>query len=278
MFRFSNLPSLARPRLTSKRLLLAAAAAAGLVTVGGEGISYLATMTNMVKDGVSEKIPLEFELQRARTMIGNLVPDIKKNMIVIAREEVSVESLRDELDEVQSNLDTQREEILTLRQDVQNRSGDFRIGNRPANADEVREELKRRFSRYRMAEATYQAKQELLTSRETSLAAARAKLEDMLNAKQDLEVDVENLEARLRTVQRESATSKVDFDESQLARCQQLVDDLHIRLQVAERLLATNGEMELLPSSMTMADDDILSQIDGHFSDSVSNTAIAAKD
>jgi hypothetical protein len=86
----------------------------------------------------------------------------------------------------------------------------------------------------------------------------------MMNAKRDLEIQVENLEARLTTVQSDAVTSSVEFDESNVAKCQGLVDDLRVRLQVAERLIATDGQIDDLESSITFGDEDVFSQIDEH--------------
>ncbi|WP_410959502.1 hypothetical protein, partial [Salmonella sp. SAL4432] len=83
--------------LSVKRLLIAGAAAVGLYNFGGDGLSYLTTATRLASDGVSDRIPIQFELERAKTMIDSLVPDIKRNMIVIAKEEVTVETIREEV-------------------------------------------------------------------------------------------------------------------------------------------------------------------------------------
>lgn len=252
--------------VTLRRLFLAGLAATGLYTFGGDGLSYLTTASRMVSTGVAEQIPVEFELERAKTMIGDLIPDIKRNMVVIAQEEVSVEDIRQEIEDSQAGLDSQREEIKKLCGAIPDGDQVVRIGNRVATSGEIKTELKRRFARYRMSEATLHAKNDLLASRETSLYAARTKLERMLNSKRDLEVEVENLQARLHTVQSEAVTSKVEFDESHVARCEKLVDGLRIRLQVAERLLTADGNVdEILPSTFTIGDEDVVAQINTYF-------------
>ena len=98
------------------------------------------------------------------------------------------------------------------------------------------------------------------------MAAARARLDRMLNAKRDLEVEVENLEARLHNIHSESAATRVQFDDTQLARCEKLVGNLRVRLQVAEHLIASQGELDSMPTTVRLLDEDILGQIDSHFS------------
>ena len=250
--------------LTARRALLAGAAALGLYNFGDDGLSYLSTAGRMVSDEVGDQIPIRFELERAKTMIDSLVPDIKRNMIVIAKEEVSVEAVREEVDTATSSLQKQRDELLTLRDEFASGGKELRIGRRAATDKEIQEELKRLLARYRLAEATLGAKQDLLVSREGSLDAARKKLESMLNAKRDLEVQVENLEARLTAVQGEAVTTSVEFDDTNVAKCQELVDDLRVRLQVAERLIVSNGEIEDLATTITIGNEDVLAQIDSY--------------
>jgi hypothetical protein len=76
-------------------------------------------------------------------------------------------------------------------------------------------------------------------ARQRSLEAARQKLEGMLAAKRQLEVDVEHLEARLKMVEAAQTTSDYKFDDSQLSRAKELVSDLRTRLDVAEKLVNT---------------------------------------
>ncbi|EMI17675.1 signal peptide-containing protein [Rhodopirellula maiorica SM1] len=261
MLRLKEAAVLGTGLLSARRVILAGAAALGLYNFGDEGVSYLSTAGRLVSEEVGDQVPIRFELERAKTMIDSLVPDIKRNMIVIAKEEVSVETIRDEVKSATGTLQKQRMDLMTLRDEAVKGSKELRIGNRIATDEEVSNELKRLFARFKLAEATLGAKQDLLISRESSLTAARKKLESMLNAKRDLEVQVENLEARLTTVQGDAVSRNVDFDESNLARCQELVDDLRVRLQVAERLIVTNGEIEDLATTITIGNEDVLAQI-----------------
>ena len=42
-------------------------------------------------------MPIEFQIERARDMIKDLVPEIRKNMHVIAKEEVEVKRLDEQI-------------------------------------------------------------------------------------------------------------------------------------------------------------------------------------
>ena len=103
--------------------------------------------------------------------------------------------------------------------------------------DEVRTDLANRFERYKTGEATLASLKEIRNARQKSLVAARQKLEGMLASKRQLQVEVENLEARLQMIAAAKATSNYQFDDSQLGRVKELVANLRSRLEVAEKLV-----------------------------------------
>jgi tRNA U34 5-carboxymethylaminomethyl modifying GTPase MnmE/TrmE len=79
-------------------------------------------------------------------------------------------------------------------------------------------------------------------ARERSLLAAREKLEGMLAAKRQLEVEVENLEARRQMIAAAETTSEFQFDDSHLGRVKELIADLGARLDVADKMVAAQTD------------------------------------
>ena len=241
-----------------------------LATVGGlvfgiDAFSYLSTSARKVRAEVKANVPLEFEIERARTMVADLIPDIQKNMHVIAQEEVEVADLGDQIARSEKSLEAERSRLLALRSDLDNSTGKFHYAGKKATGQEVRTELGRRFERFKTAEATLKAKRQILEGRERSLAAARDKLEGMLAAKRDLEVQVQNLEARLKVVQAAQTSSQFQFDDSRLSRCKKLVQELRKRLDVAERIVQQDGKLMENLIIDSEAPEDIAEQIDNYF-------------
>src|SRR5687767_4569562 len=101
-----------------KRGIVVAALAYAVLGLGRDGWSYLSTATRMVSQTVRSAVPLEFEMERARTMIDDLIPDVRQNMLVIAQEEVGVQHLQRDVERVHSELTKQREEMLRMRKDI----------------------------------------------------------------------------------------------------------------------------------------------------------------
>jgi hypothetical protein len=169
---------------------------------------------------------------------------------------------------------------MRLRTDLASDQDVFRYAGRTYSAEQVRTDLANRFERYKTSEATLGSLEQIHTARQRSLEAARQKLEGMLAQKRQMQVEVENLEARLQMIAAAKATNRCQFDDSRLGRVKELVGNLRTRLDVAERLV--NGETHFhdeIPLDET-APENIVDQVTEYFSaeDAPSVEAVAAVD
>src|SRR5215510_5866604 len=85
---------------------------------GREGFSHVKTSLGWVRQSVHDSVPVEFEISRARQMIKDLVPEIHRNMHLIAKEEVEVKHLRDQLSEADKQIAKNRSDIERLTRDL----------------------------------------------------------------------------------------------------------------------------------------------------------------
>jgi len=267
--------------LAQRRSLLRRGAVIGglaylLLTYGGGAWSYFSTASRLVGDKVRSNVPLEFELERAKTMITGLIPDVRQNMLVIAQEEVGVEDLRKRIDAGSSDLAAQRESLVALRTKLNDKVEKVSLGSQSVSKGELKHELTRVFTRYQMAEATLASQRQLLAARETALEAARTKLAKMLTAKRDLETQIENLQARLKTQQSETMSASLDVNDSQVAHCQSLLNEVRARIEVADRLFTSQGDLSFMTTAMAPPAEDIGEQIDRYFAPASSDAAVAS--
>jgi hypothetical protein len=87
----------------------------------------------------------------------------------------------------------------------------------------------------------------------------------MINARRNLEVDVENLRAKHKLVQVAQATSDYQFDESQLSRAKELIADIRTQLDVAAKLANADVNVEVeIPLDETTPSD-ITDQVAEYF-------------
>lgn len=237
----------------------------GVLLVGRDAYSYLRTSLGYAADAAREAVPIEFQVDRARGMIQDLVPEVRKNMHVIAKEEVEVARLDEQIADCRARLEKEKEQLLHLKSDLSTAREVFTYASRSYTADEVRADLAGRFERYKTGEATLASLVEIRDARDKGLKAARRKLEGMLASKRQLRVEVENLEARLQMLAAAKAAGEYQFDDSRLGRVKELVKDLRGRLDVAEKLLSVEDnfrdEIPLDPPVPA----DIVDQVTEHF-------------
>ncbi len=216
---------------------------------GREGFSYVKTAGTWFQQGVRDSVPVEFEIGRARQMIKDLDPEIHKNMHLIAREEVDVKNLSDQLATAETQIAKNRSDIERLNVDLQRGDSTFVYAGKSYTSEQVENDLTRRFEQFKVKEATLGKLRQVLAARERGLEAGREKLKAMQAAKGQLEVDVANLEARLEMVKVAQSTSEFTFDDSRLSRTKDLVKDIGARIDVAEKLVnaetAYPGEIDL---------------------------------
>jgi phage shock protein A len=223
-------------------------------------------------------VPIEFEIERARRMVKNLVPDIRKNMHVIAQEEVEVERLDKQIVQTGATMEKDRAEIMRLKSDLAVVQPVYHYGGREYTVKQVKTDLSNRFERYKTHDATLGSLRELQSARRKSLDAARQKLEGMLAARRQLEVDVEHLEAQFKMVEVAQTTSEFNIDDSQLGRVKDLIADVRARLNVAERLAHAQCDLDSEISLGGPQSENIVDQVTEYFNaESVTPGAVDAQ-
>ena len=175
------------------------------------------------------------------------------------------ERLEKQVAEAEAGLDKAKQDIVRLKGDLESGQTIFVYAGRTYTAGEVKTDLANRFERYKTSEATLASLQGIYDARQRSLDAARQELEGMLAEKRRAEVEVENLDARLKKLAAAQTTSDYNFDDSKLSRVKDLIDDLRTRLDVAERLVDAEGYLQGQIPLDEEAPEDIVEQVTEYF-------------
>ncbi|QDT01717.1 Chromosome partition protein Smc [Rubripirellula lacrimiformis] len=235
------------------------------VTLGVPLFSYARCGASWLTSSASDAVPLEWELKRARQMIADLTPEIKHNAKRIAHEKIQVASLQKQLDENHDRLAKGESDIQRLSEDLQNDSTVYSYGGRTYTSAQVKSDLGNRFKRFKTRQATAQKLDQMLASRQASLNAAHERMDAMLGAKRQLEVEVENLQARLGALRVAQTSSGLALDDSQLSQTRELLDAIATRIDVEEETMAVDveyfGEINLDDPS----EEDLLNEISSYF-------------
>ncbi len=240
-----------------------------LVLFGRDAASYVSTSYHRLTDSVKESVPVEFQIDRARQMVKDLDPEIRHSMHVIAKEEVALENLNKHIVGTQDQTEKEKREILRLQADLGQDRDVYRYASGSYTAGEVKQDLARRFSRFKVSDDTLANLKNMRDARSRNLDAAQQKLAAMINARRKLEVDIQNLEAKRKLVEVAQASSDIVFDDSQLARAKELITDIRTRLDVQAKL--ANADVNV-PTEIQLDDEsssDITDQVAEYFGLSV---------
>lgn len=205
--------------------------------LGRDAVSYVGQAWGQGKQAVVDSVPVQFELGRAHKMIAALDPEIARHKREIAREELDLRKLEQKVENDREDLAGNWRDIQRLRDDLGRGDSNFVYAGRNYSAKQVEKDLTSRFERYQTREATLQKFEQILDARRRGLTAAQEKLQAMIAAKRQLEVQVENLAARLKMVEVAQAASDFNIDDSQLSRTRELLSDIEARIEVDAQLV-----------------------------------------
>ena len=110
-----------------KKIVMGTAAVAlgSSLLLGSDALSYLRTFGSNVREVVKSEISVEFELDRIRGEVDNLMPEIRKHMSVVAEQSVDVKDIERELTDKEVALTKQKTAILALRSDLESGKNSF---------------------------------------------------------------------------------------------------------------------------------------------------------
>jgi hypothetical protein len=236
-----------------------------LVLFGRDAASYVSTSYHRLTSSVQDSVPVDFQIDRAKQMVRDLDPEIRRSMHVIAKEEVAIDQLNQQIANNQGKADNEKKDILRLQSDLGEKKSVYQYASRTYTCDEVKQDLARRFSRFKVADDTLGSMKQMRDARQKNLDAAQQKLSAMINARRKLEVDVQNLEAKRKLVEVAQASSEYVFDDSQLARAKELINDIRTRLDVAAKLANADVNVETEIPLNDVAPADITDQVTEYF-------------
>lgn len=254
-----------------KKIVIGSAISLGLMTFvfGREAVSYVRAGCRNVQNAVRAEVPVEFEIERAKTLVDQLVPDIRQCMHVIAEQQVDLEHLTTALARKEGDLGKQKDAIFALKSDLSSGKTTFTYASCKYTTNDVKRDLATRFERYKAAEEMLSADHKILAARQQTLVANREKLDGLMQAKKELEVKLEQLQARLHTVKAAEAVSQLAIDDSNLSHARKLIEDLNKQLDVKQRVLDAEVKFTgLIPveKATPAAPADIDQQIEAYFS------------
>jgi chromosome segregation ATPase len=270
-------------RIMFKKIAIAAVlAGTGLFVMNRAGLSsYAATAFHNIRTSFKKQVPIEFEVERLRYQVAELVPDMKKHLNSIAEEMVAIQNLRDDIVETRTALNRQKDNIMTMTRDLEKGVTTVSYGGRDYSATRIKEKLDHDFASYQRCEAELKSKEQLLEAKEKSMDEARAQLGEIRTQKAELEVQVAQLEADIKAVRLAQSHCKFQIDDSSLAQCKATLADIRNRLKVEKTAVELNGQFandNAIPvDKKAKSTGELTREIKAYFGDNVSTDGKVAE-
>lgn len=254
-----------------KKAIIAGAAVLliGAVVFGGRLVPYGQTAYDSVAGAINDSVPIEFQIKAAKRQLKNIDPEIKDMVYQISAELAEIKGIERQIDNTAKSLEKQKNEMMALREHLQ--SGDevyVTTNGRAYTNSNVEEDLRHRFANFQTAESTQEKSVQTLNIRKQGVEAALTKLDQARLRQSELQVQIENLIARQRMIDVAKSASSIDIDDSQLARTENMINDINAKLDAEEQFLNMAPQyLGSIPVTVEMDHDgDILDEMDEYFS------------
>lgn len=254
----------ARRRQVAMQIAVLLMASATAIIVLPDAPWYAQTAVEHIQREAQNSIPLPFELERARAMLRSIEETEQPDLFTrLAQERARLSELDQEFVEKEKDLGKKLQAMKTLRE--AERAGCFRFGGREYSPAEIREDIVRRFSRYKADKAALDSIGVRRDASERTLRALESSHTGLIETVAELEASIVELEARLAVV---SATEAgvPSIDTGDLNRLRDLINRVSAAVEVKEQLAPSSlDEPGLIPVDNPHADqidelDDLLAK------------------
>jgi len=245
----------------------------------GNICSYVATGVSGARESFKGSVPVEFELERARQMVKDLDPEIKKQVHEVAKLKVEVKRLEQDVEKRADHLAAQQEILLQRQASYDEGSSFVTYGDTNYTRDQLKADLEARFVRFKSEKSTVENLTAIMQTRQSSLIAAEKNLQETKLAKKDLVVEIERLETEMRKVDLEKTRTSYTYDDSKVAKIRGLLDEIGTRIDVEATMVgAEAASSDVIPDDAGVeTNTNISEEISTYFSESAPDGNVASK-
>ena len=210
----------------------------GFVLFGANVIGHVGHGVSWVRGKVAESVPVEYELERARSLIDETAPQIRDCKRVIAEKQVDIRALAKSVQQLDATHTQNIGRLRGFQERLNTEQVAFRVGSRKIGRGSMEAAAGRLLTRVQAEQEMLAAKSERLVALTRGLKFAQSALDNLLTTRSSLESKVEVLETKLRqTEAMQAATANVELDDSTLAKANEILEKCEKRLSVAQQLI-----------------------------------------
>jgi chromosome segregation ATPase len=217
-----------------KKLLVAAVAVVvGLAVVKHTQLgSLLQVWWKDAKISVEKQIPPEVRIKQLGVEIDKIDRDIKKNLSRLAQQEADCQMLEEKVVALRASQKQLREDVAAMEKQLDQPKAE-RVAFNGRTSDLARK-LDAATNLYTSRKAELKAREELLAEKKRTLEEAHQSVSKMRDHKEQLRITVARLETRLETLRLKQMEAKVELDDSQVGKCNELASKIEEQLRRSE--------------------------------------------
>jgi peptidoglycan hydrolase CwlO-like protein len=204
--------------------------------------SYTRTAWKQARESASQQVPIEFEIERLKNEVAQLIPDLRKNLGVVANEMATVEAMEKDITRTRENLEKQKTVLLKMAHDLETPEETYIYLGKTYSREQVAKKMALDWRSYKIAESELKTKDQVLAAKKRELEAAKEQLNSIKEQEQQLKLQIAELEAEVKTVRLAQTKSKFSIDDSRLSDVKRSIEELRFRLDKERKTAELEAE------------------------------------
>jgi chromosome segregation ATPase len=197
--------------------------------------SLLQVKWNDIRGSVEKQIPPEVRIKQLGVEIDKIDRDIKKNLSKLAAQEVDCQLLEEKVAALRGAQGQLKADISAMEKALDTpRNERVSFHGESYRTPELARKLDSAVHVYTGRKSELKAKESLLSEKKQALEEAHRYISKMRDEKERLRIDVARLETRVETLRLKQMEARVEFDESQVGKCNELAGKIEEQLRRAE--------------------------------------------
>lgn len=253
--------------------------ATGYFLFGGNALSYFSTAASSLRAGISDSIPVEFELKRAAKLIKDIEPQIRKGHRQLIQAEVELEKLEKDVSFLSESVQISEKGLKSATVAL---SGEHTASYQLAdwrNRERIEYHLERTFDKHKNNTEMLKSKRALILRQGRVVSAAREHLTAIKKEKNRLEdmiAELRTQKAQLDTLRASSQNINFDDPQTALGQAKETLAKLKERLDISQRCLEEEMFFET-GVVQELSDRDVAAEIRQYFADQDASEVVTVK-
>jgi chromosome segregation ATPase len=201
---------------------------------------------------------LEFQIERAKSLLGKLDDQIKSQQELAAEQQARVDILKQNLDRATSELKGEREKLVAYRAQLRKAEQTVSIDDRSAKT--LDRQLKNVQFKERVQGSTAKQHENALKR----FTAMEDGITHLKNYREEAKQTLSTLEAELEAAKSEQIHARYAIDDSQFSQLKELLDKIDLGVKTQQNLVNMQKDADDLPVQPAVSAEDVLSRVDAY--------------